>query len=219
MPPASSTAARDAETASTRERLLEVALATFSELGYDGASTREIARRADANPGLIPYYFESKERLWREAVSRAFDGLWSELTDALREAGDLGDRARLRVVIHRYVRFVARNSEFIRVMHDEGKREGPRMRWLVDQHVRTLYAATTSAIARAQAQGAGPAGVDPLHLHYILIGAVALVFHQAPECRRLTGREPTDEAFIAAHADAVARLFLGALSQPEEDAA
>ena len=195
--------------ADTRERILEAALHCFSELGFDGASTREIARRAGVNLGLIKYYFDGKERLWQEAVARAFEELSDGLAEALRDAGAFADRQHLRHLIRHYIRWVARHPEFIRLMHDEGKREGPRMRWLVDHHVRPIFETTLAALHVGQDQGFLPAGIDPLHFHYILIGALDLVFHQAPECRHLTGRDPSDEAFIEAHADAVTHLFLG----------
>ena len=192
-----------------RERILEAALRCFSDLGFDGATTREIARRAGVNLGLLTYYFEGKERLWREAVERAFRALGEGLADALREAGPFDDRERLRGLMRRYVRWVAQHPEFVRLMHDEGKRDGPRMRWLVDRHVRPLYESTMAALRSGQEQGFLPAHIDALHFHYILIGAVGLVFHQAPECRRLTGRDPCDDAFAEAHAEAVTHLFLG----------
>lgn len=197
------------EEQSTRERILEAALQCFSEHGYDGATTREIASRAGVNLGLITYYFEGKERLWHEAVERTFDELDEGLGDALLEAGAFDDRERLRVLIHRYVGWVAEHPEFIRLIHDEGKRDSPRMRWLVDRHVRGFFDSSTSALRSSQSQGFLPAGIDPLHFHYILVGSVALVFHQAPECQRLTGRNPADPAFIEAHAEAVTALLLG----------
>ena len=51
--------------------------------------------------------------------------------------GDSGldDVERARRMIRDHVRFVAQNPEFVRIMHDVGKRPGPRMEWLVDTHV------------------------------------------------------------------------------------
>lgn len=206
MTPAAQTAHDDP---STRERILEAALQCFSELGYDGATTREIASRAGVNLGLIKYYFDGKEALWHEAVARTFEELGEGLGDALRDAGAFDDRERLRVLMRRLVGWVAQHPEFIRLMHDEGKRDGSRMHWLVDRYVRPFFESTITALRSSQAQGFLPADIDPLHFHYILLGSVALVFHQAPECRRLTGRDPADPAFIEAHADAVTHLFLG----------
>ena len=193
----------------TRDHILDVALEAFSELGFDGASTRTIAARAGVNQGLIPYYFGTKETLWREAVDRAFSELRSGVGDL--EIGDeaLGDRERLALLIRRYVRFVARHPEFVRLMNEEGKREGPRMRWLTDRHVRPHFREMQDLFRRARVSGPLSPELEPAILSYIFVGAVGTIFHQAPECRRLSGLEPTDDAVVEAHADAVVRLFLG----------
>jgi AcrR family transcriptional regulator len=47
--------------ASTRERILDVALDLFTEQGFDGTSMREIAERLDITKPSIYYHFASKE--------------------------------------------------------------------------------------------------------------------------------------------------------------
>lgn len=204
--------AAGADAPDSRERILRAALQAFSEKGFDGATTREIAERAGVNLGLIKYYFDTKEKLWREAVDRAFQNLAAaiELDDAEREGAD--EFLHTRRMIRHYVRFVAEQPELIRLMHDEGKRRGPRMRWLVDRYARPMYARVRARLESAQQRGLLPAHVDPLHFHYILVGAVGLIFHQAEECRRMTGVDPMDPDAVEAHADAVVHLLLG----PEE---
>ena len=61
------------------------------------------------------------------------------------------------------------------------------------------------------AQGAGgiPREIGAPHFHYVFAGATALIFHQAPECRRLFGIDPSSPDVVEAHADALCRLFLG----------
>jgi AcrR family transcriptional regulator len=49
--------------ADTRTQLIEAALDTFGRLGYEGASTREIAKAAGANLAAIVYHFGGKEGL------------------------------------------------------------------------------------------------------------------------------------------------------------
>jgi len=191
----------------TRERMLDVALEAFSELGYDGASTRGIATRAGVNQGMIPYYFGSKEALWREAVDRAFAELRGELDPLVAAEAGGDERERAEQMIRSLVRFVARRPAFVRLMSDEGKRDGPRMRWIVDHHVRPLFEATRQVeLPATRSNGIGDR-VDPFHVYYILVGAATQIFHQAPECRRLTGKDPTDEAVARAHADALVALF------------
>jgi AcrR family transcriptional regulator len=54
---------RDAER--TKRRILEAARREFGMRGFDGARVEAIARRARVNKGLIFYYFQSKEELFR----------------------------------------------------------------------------------------------------------------------------------------------------------
>ena len=49
--------------AETRQRLIEAALDVFGRQGFEGASTRQIAKEADANLAAIVYHFGSKEAL------------------------------------------------------------------------------------------------------------------------------------------------------------
>ena len=205
--PSESPTARS-DDASTRERMLDAALSAFSELGYDGASTREIAARAGVNQGLIPYYFGSKEALWREAVNRAF----AEIREGVGVVLDAGDEAvgrdRIAELIRRLVRFAASHPEFHRLMTNEGKCDGPRMHWIVDNHVRPIYDAIAALSERSSAES--PLGrIDPLVMHYLLVGAATHLFHQAPECIRLTGRDPADPDIIEAHAEALIAMFVG----------
>ena len=196
----------------TRERILRAALDAFAEHGFEGATTRDIAARAGVNLGLIQYYFDGKPRLWRAAVDLAFAELHAALADASDDEALLADDENTRRMVRRYVRFVARRPELIRLMHDEGKRRGPRMRWLVDKYTRPLYERVRRMLEGAQQRGLLPADIDPLHFHYVLIGAVGLIYHQAEECRRLTGIDPMTPEAVESHADAVVALLFG----PEE---
>ena len=52
----------------TRRRLVETAIEIFAIHGYEGTSTRTLAERAGVNLPAIPYYFGSKQGLYRAAV-------------------------------------------------------------------------------------------------------------------------------------------------------
>lgn len=55
----------------TRQKLLDAAGQTFAEKGFDGATVRDICKRAGANIAAVNYYFGEKERLYIEAVKQA----------------------------------------------------------------------------------------------------------------------------------------------------
>ncbi len=58
-----------------RRRLLEAAGEVFAEKGFEGATVRDICKRAKVNIAAINYYFRDKERLYIEAVKQAACGL------------------------------------------------------------------------------------------------------------------------------------------------
>jgi AcrR family transcriptional regulator len=60
----------------TRERLLDAAAETFARDGIRGATTREIARKAEVNEVTLFRHFKSKEQLLRAVLQR---GLVSEV--------------------------------------------------------------------------------------------------------------------------------------------
>lgn len=51
----------------TRAAILEAAQALFAELGYERATVRDIAARADIDPAMVIRYFGSKEVLFARA--------------------------------------------------------------------------------------------------------------------------------------------------------
>ena len=198
-----------AEAEDTRETILRAALQAFAEKGYDGAGTREITTQAGVNHGLIPYYFGSKEKLWQEAVDLAFRDMAGGLKELLADPSVTDDRDRAARMIRAHVHYVAAHPEFVRLMHEEGKRRGPRMRWIVDRHVKPLYDAIAALLERGQQAGTLALDVPPVHFFYLLAGSVGVIFHQAEECRRVSGVDPFDPEVIETHAQLVERLLLG----------
>jgi AcrR family transcriptional regulator len=63
----------EAKTASeqTRQRLLDAAREVFSQHSFQGATVREICRRAEANVAAVNYHFGSKDSLLAEALNFA----------------------------------------------------------------------------------------------------------------------------------------------------
>lgn len=196
---------------SSRSRIVAAALDAFSRLGFDGASTREIALAARANQGLITYHFGSKEGLWQAAVDHCFAQLRASFAAPLEMLEEIDPATRLRLVLRQFVRFSASHPELHRLMIHEGNAASPRLAWLVERHVRPLFDANLALIRAAQSAGLF-ADIEPRHLHYILLGAATHIFTVADECRRLTGTDPCAPQDVDAFADALAAIFLGRTS-------
>ena len=190
----------------TRERLVDAALQEFATHGFDGATTREIARRAGVALAALPYHFTTKEALWRAAADRIF-ALLSE-TFRARVSGLEGVdlTTRLRLILRDFVRFAAAHPELHRFMVQEGMRKSPRLSWLVEAHVRPMYDAVRAMVEAAQREGMAPIG-RPEHLHYMLIGAASSAYALSAEFELLTGEPANQEALVAEHVAALERMF------------
>ena len=60
---------RGANRDDTKARILAAAAAEFGERGYEAASIRSIARRAEVDPSLVHHYFDDKSALVAEVVA------------------------------------------------------------------------------------------------------------------------------------------------------
>jgi TetR/AcrR family transcriptional regulator len=186
----------------TRDRIIGAAVEVFTEKGFLGASTREIAKRAGTNQGLITYHFGAKDDLWRAAADRIFAVLVASLGEVLTSLDSGDPRERSREGIRTFVRFAAAHPEFFRMMVDAGKTANERMEWLVDTHMKPRFKEFVEV---------GVGGIEPKlmpHAYYVMAGAASLIFAVAPECQRLTGLDPQVNDAIETHAEFVARLLI-----------
>lgn len=90
-----------------RALVLEAARAVFDELGIEGASIREIAKRAGYTPGAIYSYFESKEAIYGALLADSLERLNAAVAVAGEGAASPGER--LRAKAHGWYGFFAEN--------------------------------------------------------------------------------------------------------------
>src|SRR5262249_6660468 len=79
--------------AETRAKILEVAQTAFAESGYSQTGMRDIAARAGVTASLLTKYFQTKARLFEEALTRAV-----RLTGILDDTADYPKEALIDVV-------------------------------------------------------------------------------------------------------------------------
>lgn len=84
----------------TKATLIQAAGELFAERGFSGVTARQVAARADASLGSIPYHFGSMDVLYRETLIEACKA--SAGSDQLREQADNAepqDTLRLAVLM------------------------------------------------------------------------------------------------------------------------
>ena len=193
-----------------RERLLDAALVEFGAKGFDGASTRAIARRIGAHQPQINYHFASKEALWTAAVDHLFAGLARAMegVGVLDESADIAETSTaFAEIIRRFVRFAAQHPELNRIIVHEATADSDRVKWMARRHVQPLYRTVRRLWRRLRKAGIA-APINDRLLHYVLVGAASIVYVNAPEARLLTGIEPTASRWVETHAEGLVATLL-----------
>jgi AcrR family transcriptional regulator len=92
--------------AETRNQLVEAALDVFGRLGFEGASTREIAKAARANLAAIVYHFGGKEALHVAVAEHVAAGMTARIgttITAINNSASTADAGAAREALHRLV--------------------------------------------------------------------------------------------------------------------
>ena len=100
-----------------RQAILEAAEKLFCETGYEGTSTRQIAKESGANMAMINYYFGSKEGVFVEIMNERIAGFASQLK--IINEDKISALEKLHKVIEGYVIRILNNTAFHKMMHRE----------------------------------------------------------------------------------------------------
>ncbi len=189
-------------------RMLQAALEEFADRGYDGATWRSIATRAGVSQGLIKFYFNDKEGLWRAALVHAHQLMTEDLPPPPFSVDENPPTEITAQWIRSYVIHAARHPEYFKMVMREAASPNPRITWAA-QHVRSAALADFQRGLQLLQRRGFYKGLDPVLLQYAFLGAAHQPFLASAEIRAVYGLDATTDAMIQAHSDAMVTLFLG----------
>jgi TetR/AcrR family transcriptional regulator len=94
---------------STELKIKEAAKRVFMAKGFDGCSTREIAKEAGMNVALVNYYFRSKGQLFQLIFKAALEDFMLSMIDVF--STDLSLESKMRIFIEREYDFLTKHPE------------------------------------------------------------------------------------------------------------
>ncbi|WP_316799171.1 TetR/AcrR family transcriptional regulator [Pedobacter frigidisoli] len=100
-----------------KQAILDAAEKLFCETGYEGTSTRQIAKESGANMAMINYYFGSKEGVFIEIMNNRIAGFSSQLR--IINEDKITSLEKLHKVIEGYANRILANTAFHKMMHRE----------------------------------------------------------------------------------------------------
>lgn len=190
----------------TREKIIEAAEDAFANRGFEGVSTREIAKGAGVKHTMIPYYFSGKDGLWQavfDKVTGAFVALQKDRLEGLR---GVGSTTQLRLLLEEFIRYSAGNLNLHKLMTMAATDSSPRLDKIITDYLGEYFKMIADLIAEVQKEGHFVEG-DPHHLHYLFIGASTRIFMQSAEVKRVMGVSPVEPDFIDTHVERCLGLF------------
>ena len=89
----------------------------FSELGYEGTSTRQIAKESGANMAMINYYFGSKDGVFQEIITARMIDFNAQLVTINEDK--ISSLEKLTRVVEGYANRILSNISFHKMMQRE----------------------------------------------------------------------------------------------------
>jgi AcrR family transcriptional regulator len=134
------------------EEILARGLAAFAELGYEGASVRELARRLGVSHNFINDRYGSKGQFWRAVIDRSLATQAARLGEVLTVPGG-DDLALLRELVHAFHQANVVEPDLPRIMQYESIRGGERLEYVFQHYLMPVRDAVTPLVERLVAQG------------------------------------------------------------------
>ncbi len=194
---------------SGRRELLDAAAIEFSNLGFAGATTASIARRAKVTQPLVHHHFGSKKGLWDAVLEELFVSLQRALDDATRRSAELSHEERLRELLRAYIRFVGANPSLPRLLKAEGR--GKMFTHVYKRFLSPVVAFFHSLIEKA-VKGKAVRPIDSTMLFFVIVGAGSEPFSQ-PALADAMGLDTTKTGFVDTYAELVCEVVFGGLTR------
>jgi AcrR family transcriptional regulator len=171
---------------STRERVLDAALASFGTKGFDATSLDQLAAELGVRKQTILYYFSTKVDLLDAVVDRAALDLTEALQDAVDRAGP--GFARVEAIVRSVFRLAMRRPELLGLLREVSRLGPPTATRLTD----ALDPLVQSATAFLEAEmDAGRMRDCDARLLLLSVYSTVLGVATEVEVLRAVGIEPT----------------------------
>jgi AcrR family transcriptional regulator len=102
----------------TRTKILQAALQLFARQGYDGTTTRDLAKLAGVAEGTLFRHFANKKAILIEVATTGWVDI---LTDLLTELSEMGSYKAVSQVMRRRMLNMRKNSDLLRVCFIEAQ--------------------------------------------------------------------------------------------------
>jgi AcrR family transcriptional regulator len=132
--------------------LLDAAADVLSEVGYESATMKAIAKRASASIGAVYQYFPNKEALVRALRSRYSDELEQRWTNLEEATASLSVKQLAQRFVDVMVRFMEEHPAYIKILDvPAGYKRDPKARDHLRERIADVFRARRPTLSSEQA--------------------------------------------------------------------
>ncbi|MGK2908206.1 MAG: TetR/AcrR family transcriptional regulator [Sphingobium sp.] len=174
---------------------MSAAVESFATLGFDGASMRYIASRADVDAALIVHQFGSKLKLWEMAVDRVSGQLLSALANIGLRApvSDDGKISALSAAVDQLVDVVCDTPLIAQFVLKEIVQQDERFEYIFVKLVRPIHDLLAPLIGDRETPAGG--STDPDFGFFALAGAIVTTIVSRPFMVRMSAAAASEPYF------------------------
>lgn len=191
----------------TKQKLLNAALDAFSEGGFAGTSTRDIAARAGVHHPLITYHFSNKDRLWRSAVKYVFAKFLDALKASQVKYANECPKTRFASMIKIYVYYAANHPALHKIILQESSNPSSRLEWLSENFLKPLSEVSSKYIVELQDKGVVGPGNPQMIYNMIRVSSGGLIA-RALELKSTSNIDFSSDETLEELTDLIVRTFL-----------
>ena len=193
--------------------LLPLALEAFADLGYEGASMRDLCRRLGVSHNLLHQRFGSKDRLWHAAVDHGFRALaWDLVVESEASEYD-DDLERLRFLMIRWLEITAGSPALAKIINQEATTGGPRLDYMFDRYIWPVTRTVRRFLAKLEREGR-VRHLDAGTWHFLVVHGAGGPLALRALAERFGGAPATDDDVHRYASDVVEVLLSGISVRP-----
>ncbi len=205
--------AHSAEKSSSRNLLLQAAIAEFAEHGLSGGRVDRIAKRAKLNKQAIYYYFKSKEALFAAALGYGYTQFRIEKPDWTKVASPA---AAMSECIRAIFYAVQENKNHAALIIDENRNHGRHInrafRSVVGPTTYVTFLVVKEILERGQSEGAFRADCSSEDVYLDIVSLSFFVFDHRYTIRELIGQDVLNAAWLKRRCAHVQQIILSGLA-------
>ena len=205
---ASAASPRDHDSRSTRQQILDEAIACFAQAGYDGTSLNDIAAGVGIRRPSLLHHFPSKEALYQEVFEHLLSDWFDRLAGAIAAPEEGWDKVEL--VLRAGFRFFADNPSYVRLVRREAIDGGQHLGIDLASVLRPTFDLAADYFDREMAVGTFRT-TDSRQLLITGYGALLTYFSDEPFLEGLLDMAPMSDDALAAREEHVVQFFRAAL--------